>query len=95
MGSTNTQTLQSYKKASDAHGTEHGPDLSIPGLQGEMKRRLMDEITLQYRSDAVDKVSASSTLKRAIKTFLDSYNKFPHKEFTGLLHQTLRDRNLL
>ena len=51
--------------------------LSIPGLQGEMKRRLMDEITLQCRSDAIDKVSASSNLKRAIKTFLDSYNKFP------------------
>ena len=51
--------------------------LSIPGLQAEIKQRLMNEITLQCRSDAIDKASASFTLKRAIKKNLDSYNKFP------------------
>ena len=51
--------------------------LSIPGLQAEIKQRLMNEITLQCRSDAVDKASASFTLKRAIKKNQDSYNKFP------------------
>ena len=50
--------------------------LSIPGLQAEIKQRLMNEITLQCRSDAIDKASASFILKRAIKN-LDSYNKFP------------------
>lgn len=51
--------------------------LSVPGLQAEIKQRLLNEVTLQCRSDAIDKFSASSTLRRAIKKFLDGYNKFP------------------
>ena len=80
LGSTkHTDFIEAIKKARAMPSGFQSTDqiLSIPGLQGEMKRRLMEEITLQCRSDAVDKVSASSTLKRAIKTFLDSYNKFP------------------
>ena len=51
--------------------------LAIPGLQADIKQRLINEITLQCRSDAVDKVSASSTLKQVIKKYPDSYNEFP------------------
>ena len=43
----------------------------------EIKQRLMNEITLQCRSDAIDEASASFILKRAIKKNLDSYTKFP------------------
>lgn len=51
--------------------------LSMPGLEPEIKQRLVSEITLHCRSNAIDKIFASPVLATVIKDSPDTYDYFP------------------